>query len=201
MVNRFSTGALPVSAAGPFERLVRMSWDEDLFALFDELEQQASAAYAADRDAEVADRSRAEYQQVSLAGRLMASVDSEVVVTVAGVGTVDGTLQRVADGWLLLTARGQDWVVRSAAVQVVESVSVRAIPQMAWSPLARIGFGSALRRVAEGGERCVVRLTDGAQHDGTIRRVGQDFCEVVTGEQRRTVLVSFEWIAAVQSRR
>lgn len=178
-----------------------MSWDEDLFALFDELEQQASALYAADRDAEVADRSRAEYQQVSLAGRLMASVDSEVALTVAGVGPLEGTLQRVADGWLLVTARDQDWVVRTAAIQTVESVSVRAIPEVAWSPLARIGFGSALRRIAESGERCVVRLVDGAQHDGTIRRVGQDFCEVVTGEQRRTVLVSFAWIAAAQSRR
>ena len=178
-----------------------MSWDEDLFTLFDELEQQASALYAADRDAEIADRARAEYQQVTLAGRLMASVDSEVVLGVAGVGPVEGTLQRVAAGWVLLTARGQDWVIRTAAVQTVESVSVRSIPEVAWSPLARIGLGSALRRIAESGERCVVRMTDGTQHDGTLRRVGQDFCEVVTGEQRRTVLASFAWVAGVQSRR
>ncbi|GAB3865721.1 hypothetical protein GCM10028801_36620 [Nocardioides maradonensis] len=177
-----------------------MSWDEHLFALFDDLEHQASALYAAERDAEVADRSRAEYQQVTLGARLMASLDAEVTVHVAGVGPVEGTLQRVADGWLLLAARDQDWVVRTAAVQSVESVSVRAVPEVAWSPLARIGLGSALRRVSELGERCVVRLVDGAQHDGTLRRVGQDFCEVVTGEQRRTVLVSFDWIAAVQSR-
>ena len=89
-------------------------------------------------------------------------------------------------------------VARIAAV--ASRVGVRAVPEVAWSPLARIGLGSALRRVSELGERCVVRLTDGAQHDGTIRRVGQDFCEVVSGEQRRTVLVSFDWIAAVQSR-
>jgi hypothetical protein len=178
-----------------------MSWDEDLFALFDELEQQATALYAADREAEVADRSRAEYQQVSLAGRLMATVDSELTVTLAGVGPVEGTLQRVSEGWVLLAAGDQDWLVRTPAIQTVEGVSVRAIPEVAWSPLTRIGFGSALRRVAEAGERCVLRLLNGSQHDGTIRRVGQDFCEVVTGEQRRTVLVSFEAIAAAQSRR
>jgi hypothetical protein len=178
-----------------------MSWDEDLFALFDDLEHQASALFAADREAEVADRSRAEYQTVTLAGRLMASLDTEVTVTVAGVGALEGTLRRVADSWLLVSAREQDWVVRTAAVQAVESVSVRAIPEIAWSPLARLGFGSALRRIAEGGERCVVWLTDGTRLDGTLRRVGQDFCEVVTGEQRRTVLTSFDWIAAAQSRR
>lgn len=178
-----------------------MSWDEDLFALFDELEQQASALYAADRDAEIADRSRAEYGQVTLASRLMASVDSELTVTITGIGPVAGTLQRVTEDWLLLTSRGQDWVVRSPALQSAESVSVRAVPEVAWSPLARIGFGSALRRIAESGERCVVWLTDGTQLDGTVRRVGQDFCEVVTGEQRRTVLASFAAVAAVQSRR
>jgi hypothetical protein len=177
-----------------------MSWDEHLFALFDDLEQQASAQYAAERDAEVADRSRAEYQQVTLASRLMASLDGDVTVAVAGVGQLEGTLQRVADGWLLMTARDHDWVVRMVAVLSVESVSVRAVPEIAWSPLARIGLGSALRRVSEVGERCVLWLTDGAQYDGTIRRVGQDFCELVTGEQRRTVLVSFEAIAAAQSR-
>ncbi|MCL2541068.1 MAG: hypothetical protein FWE71_01245 [Nocardioidaceae bacterium] len=177
-----------------------MSWDEDLFALFDELEQQASAAYAADRDAEVADRSRAEYQQVTMAGRLMATVGSEVTVSVSGVGQVEGELQRVADAWILLTTGDQDWVVRMPAVHTIESVSVRAIPEVAWSPLARIGFGSALRRLSEAGERCVLWLTDGTRHDGTLRRVGQDFCEVVTGEQRRTVLVSFDHVAAAQSR-
>jgi len=177
-----------------------MSWDEHLFALFDDLEQQASAMYAAERGPEVADRSRAEYQQVTLASRLMASLDAEVTVTVAGIGPLEGTLQRVADGWLLMTARDQDWVVRMAAVLSVESVSVRAVPEVAWSPLARIGLGSALRRVSEVGERCVLWLTDGGQYDGTIRRVGQDFCELVTGEQRRTVLVSFDAIAAAQSR-
>ena len=42
-----------------------MAWEEELFALLDDLEQQAEALYDAERDAELADRSRAEYQQVT----------------------------------------------------------------------------------------------------------------------------------------
>ena len=90
-----------------------MGWENDLFALFDDLEQQAGALYAAERDAEVADRSRAEYQQVTLAGRLMASLGGDVVAGIAGVGTVSGRLERVADGWALLASGDQDWIVRA----------------------------------------------------------------------------------------
>lgn len=167
-----------------------MSWDRDLFALFDDPGHGA-----------LTDPGGAEYGQVSLAGRLMACVDSEITLNVAGVGALEATLQRVADGWLLLADEEQDWVVRTAAVRSVESVSVRAIPEEAWPPFARVDVGSAVRRIAESGERCLVRLIDGAEHEGTLRRVGQDFCEVVTAEQRRTVLVPFVSIAAVRSRR
>ncbi len=38
-----------------------MSWEHELFALFDDLEGQAAAAWEADREAELADRARAEY--------------------------------------------------------------------------------------------------------------------------------------------
>ena len=177
-----------------------MGWENDLFALFDDLEQQAGALYAAERDAEVADRSRAEYQQVSLAGRLMATIGSEITVGVTGVGLVLGTLERVADGWALIAAADQDWVIALDAVATIEGGSVRAIPEVAWSPLTRLGLGSALRRLAEAGERCVVHLRDGTRFDGALRRVGQDFCELVTGEDRRMVLVAFSGLAAVQSR-
>ena len=35
-----------------------MAWEEQLFALLDDLEQQAEALYDAEREAELADRSR-----------------------------------------------------------------------------------------------------------------------------------------------
>lgn len=177
-----------------------MTWEEELFSLFDDLESQASAAYALDREAEIADRSRSEYAQVTLAGRLMASVGMELVVDVRGVGPVRGTLDRVAKGWFLLSGPAADWVVPQAAVGTVTGASERAVPEVAWSAVARLGLGSALRRLAESGERCLLHRLDGVRLEGALRRVGADFVEVLTGEPARVVLVGYDALAAVQSR-
>jgi len=174
-----------------------MAWEEELFAFFDDLESQAAAAFAADREAEMADRSRAEYQQVTLAARLMASVGRELALDVRGVGLVSGTLERVATGWLLLASVGQDWIVREAAIASVTGASERAVPTIAWEAVARLGIGSALRRLSESGERCLLHLLDGRRYDGTVRRVGSDFVELQDAGRLR--LVAFAALAAVQS--
>ena len=175
-----------------------MGWEDELFALFDDLEDQASALFAAERDLEVADRSRAEYQQVTLASRLMASVGQRVSLDVLGVGAVSGILERVAGGWLLVSSGDHDWVVVLAAVTTVEGASERSVPELAWSPITRLGLASALRRMAEAGEPCLLHLRDGGRLEGVVRRVGADFCELATA--RGTVLVAFSALAAAQSR-
>ncbi|WP_243057990.1 hypothetical protein [Nocardioides sp. SR21] len=176
-----------------------MSWEDDLFALLDDLEQQAEALYAADRDAELADRSRAAYGAVTLASRLMASLDTDLRLEVQGVGTVAGGLERVADGWCVLRGPAQDWVVCLPAISAVHGASDRSVPEVAWSPVARLGLGSALRRLADAGERCVLHLRDATSYDALLRRVGADFVEATVGEGR-SVLVAFSALAAVQSR-
>lgn len=176
-----------------------MDWDEQLFALFDDLEQQAEVLYDAERDVELTDRSRSEYAAVTLASRLMASAGLVVALDVQGVGAVAGELRRVGDGWALVHGAAQDWVVRLAAVLAVEGASDRSVPEVAWSPVARLGLGSALRRLADAGERCVLHTVTGATYDTVPVRVGRDFVEVRVGESRK-VLVGFERLAAVQSR-
>ena len=142
---------LTIVANEPEAELACREYGEDeLFALFDDLEDQASALHAADRMAEVADRSRAEYQQVTLASRLMASIGTSATLGVRGVGQVTGMVERVANGWLLLSAGEQDWVINTDAVATVEGASVRSVPEVAWSPLTRLGLASALRRISEG---------------------------------------------------
>jgi hypothetical protein len=177
-----------------------MVWEEELFAFLDDPELEAGALYDADRAPELADRERAEYQQVPLAGRLAASLDREVTLYVTGVGPLAGRLERVAHGWCLLAGAGQDWIVRLAAVAAVDGASDRAVPEVAWSPVARLGLGSPLRRLADTASRCVVHRLDAGRHEGTLRRVGQDFAEVLEGEPPRVTLVAFAAIAAVQSR-
>ncbi|MFC4784121.1 hypothetical protein ACT8ZV_06580 [Nocardioides sp. MAHUQ-72] len=176
-----------------------MAWEEELFALFDDLEQQAEALYDADRGPELADRSRAEYHHVTLASRLMASLDHEVALDLLGAGTVRGVLERVGTGWCLLRGSAQDWVVRTDAVTRVLGASERSVPEVAWSPVTKLGLGSALRRVAGAGERCLLHLVDGGRHEAVLRRVGADFVEASVGEGR-VQLFAFTALAAVQSR-
>ena len=176
-----------------------MAWEDELFLLLDDLEQQAEALYDAEREAELADRSRSEYAHVSLASRLMASVDRELLLEVVGVGRVAGTLQRVGADWCLVHATGQDWVVRVPAISRVRGASERSLPEVAWSPLARLGLGSALRRVADARCECRIHLVDGTQQEGTLSRVGQDFLEAA-GSDGRPFLVPFGRLAAVQRR-
>ncbi|WP_121255269.1 hypothetical protein [Nocardioides ferulae] len=176
-----------------------MAWEEELFAALDDLEQQAEALYDAEREIDLADRARAEYQQVSLAARLMASLERDLVIDVDAVGRVAGRLHRVADGWCLLRGPGQDWVLSLAAVRAVEGASPRAVPEVAWPVVAKLGLGSALRRLADERVRCVLHLRDGTRHDGVLTRVGRDFVELATGADR-TVLVAWEGLCAVQNR-
>jgi hypothetical protein len=176
-----------------------MSWEEQLFSVLDDLEQQAEALYDAERDLDLADRSRSEYARVTLASRLMASIDADVGLDLQGVGRVSGTLQRVGTGWCLLHGSGQDWIIRIEAILGVHAASPRSVPEVAWSPVTRLGLGSALRRLADAGDRCLVRLEDGERLDLVITRVGQDFLEG-NAPGDRSVLVPFSHVAAVQSR-
>jgi hypothetical protein len=176
-----------------------VDWDEQLFAFLDDLEQQAQALYDADRVSELADRSRSEYAAVTLVSRLMASVDETVTLDLLGVGAVSGVLRRVGPDWCLVHGADQEWVVRLAAVKSVAGASARSVPEVAWSPLSRLGLGSALRRLADAGLTCRVHLVDGTTRDGVLARVGADFAEVTVGEGR-VVLVARHALAAVQSR-
>ena len=176
-----------------------MDWDQQLFDFLDDLEQHAQALYEADRAGELADRSRSEYAAVTLASRLMATVDQELTLDLLGVGPVAGHLRRVGPDWCLVHGAAQDWVVRLQAVKAVEGASDRSVPEVAWSPVSRLGLGSALRRLAQTGADCRVHTVDGTVRDGRLRRVGADFAEVAVAGSR-VVLVARETLAAVQSR-
>lgn len=178
-----------------------MAWEDELFAYLDDLEGQAAALYDAERAPELADRSRAEYQQVTLTSRLMASLELDLTLELEGVGAVSGRASRVGAGWCLLRGPSQDWLVRLAAVAAVHGASDRSVPEVAWPASARLGFRAALRRLADDEEPCSLHLSDGRRHDGTLLRVGDDFVEVRAGEAGRVVLVALGHVAAVQSRR
>lgn len=176
-----------------------MSWETELFAMFDDLEGQAAALWEADREAELADRARSEYAVVTLASRMMASVDAPVALELPGVGRVEGRLARVGESWCLVAGSTQDWIVPLRHVLAIHGGSERSVPEVAWSPLQRLGLASALRRLADAGTRCVLHLVDGGRHEAYVERVGADFLECRTATDAR-MLVPVGSIVAIQSR-
>ena len=176
-----------------------MSWEHDLFALLDDLEGQAAAAWEADREAELADRARTEYGAVTLASRLMASRGRDVGLDLPHLGRLEGRLARVGEEWCLLRAAEQDWIIPLRAVTGVRGTSERSVPEVAWSPVDRLGLRAALRRVADARARCLVHLADGTRHEAYVERVGADFmeCRDTAGG---VVLAPYAGLVAVQSR-
>ncbi len=185
------------------------SWEHRLCDLFDDLEQQAEGLHLLERDAEVADRSRAEYSQVTMAARLNGSVGERLVLRLLGVGRLEGTLMRVGSDWFLLNGApwGQGWMVRTAAVVDASGLSERAVTEPARSVVSRLGLGSALRGVTESGSAVVLEHLDGNRQRGTPVRVGADFVEIgggVDGESltrgtaRTSRVLPFAALAAVR---
>ena len=177
-----------------------------LHGLFEDLEQQAEGLHLAERDAEVTDRSRAEYAQVTLTARMHASVGRNLSLRVQGIGRLEGLLVRVGSDWCLLRTEttGQEWVVRLDAFVEVRGLSPRAVSEPARSVLARLGLGSALRHVAESGSVVVLDCVDGSQRRGTLVRVGADFVELAGGTPHRAsdpggCVLPFAALAAIRA--
>ena len=179
-----------------------MSWEHELFALFDDLEGQATAAWQAEREAELADRARTEYASVTLASRLMASRGEDVSVDLPHVGRVEGRLDRVGEGWMLLGGQGQDWIVPLRWIAGVRGAAGRSVPEVAWSPVDRLGLRAALRRLSDGRARCVLHLADGTRHEAYVGRVGADFLECGPEPDAGSdpLRVPYDALVAVQSR-
>jgi hypothetical protein len=184
-----------------------MRWEERLLDLFDDLEQQAEGIALAERDALVAEQSRAEYAAVALADRLHASVGARLVLDVGGLGRLDGQLVRAGDGWCLLDVEGVDWVVVTAAVRAVRGLHDAGRAPGTRPLTARLGLGSALRGLAEDRGDVALHRRDGSACRGRLGRVGRDFVEVLAGADSSDVagraqleVLPFGTLAALRSR-
>ena len=160
-----------------------MRWD-DLFA---DLEAQAQALSAAERNTEVADLTRLETSRLDLDSRLRPALGAVIRVRCLGGMSLAGRLSAVGAGWLLLDEdTGREAFLATAAVVSISGLGRLAAPAPALE--ARLGISHALRGLAR--DRSVVRacLTDRTVIDGTVDRVGSDFVEFAVhaaGEPRR----------------
>jgi hypothetical protein len=180
-----------------------MSWEEAMFAVFDDLEQQAQGLHLMERDAEVADLSLTEYAQISLAARLHASLGDDLRVRLRGGRVVNGRLARLGEDWFLLVDGASEWVVRHQGVASIGGLSARAHSEDTWSVVDRLTLRAVLRRLASANESCLVHFCDDQQLEGRVRRVGRDFFELSVGDAADHLVqaVPAAAVAALQGRR
>lgn len=195
-----------VDNADPAGQRAGMRWDDRptsrldglLAPLFEDLEQQAEGLAMDARDAEVAELRPAEYALVTLDARLFASIGTRLQLTVAGAGTLAGRLHRVGDGWCLLDAGAQEWLVRIPALLSVRGLADRAAAPGARPVTGRLGLGSALRGLAQARLEVALHRTDGSVLRGLPGRVGADFVELGVGEPPVVEVVPFVALGAVR---
>jgi hypothetical protein len=157
--------------------------------LFADLESQAESLTDAERDAEVAERTRIEAGRLTLLDRLRGAAGHAISLRCTGVGSCNGRLDRIGKDWLLMVeSTGAETLVPLHSV-----LAVGGLGRHSARPAAlELGLRSVLRGIVR--DRAPVRLVllDGTPVDGTLDRVGADFVEVAEhpiGEARRPGVV------------
>lgn len=132
----------------------------------------------AERDIEVADRTRAEIGRTTLLNRLRCHEEELVSLRLLGGTALNGVLERVGVDWLLL-AGPPDVVVPMTAVGAVVNLPLDSVsPSGVESVSSRLTFSSAMRGLATDRARVTVLLTDQSVVSGTPDRVGRDYVDI-----------------------
>jgi hypothetical protein len=151
-----------------------MRWED----LFDDLEGQAEFMERAERDAEVADRTRSEVGQVTLISRLRSNEGREVSLRLMGGPAISGTLLRLGVDWMLLTCP-REVVVPLAGIATVANLPWDSVsPHGVGAVASRLTLSTVLRAMAVQRARITVMLSDQSTVSGTPDRVGRDFLDL-----------------------
>lgn len=151
-----------------------MRWQQ----LFEDLAAQQAALELRERDAEIAEHTRAELGQVDLVGRLGAACGRRIRVGVRGAGQLEGALGRVGADWILLHvpgAAGGELFVPTAALTSVEGLPHRSEPDPA---VPRPGLRQALRTLSRDRSRVRVHDVTGEHRTGTVDAVLLDHLDL-----------------------
>jgi len=151
-----------------------MRWEE----LFHDLEGQAAALERAERDAEVADRTRAEIGRITLMGRLRSHEGRELTLRLTCGTRISGTVRRLGSDWLLIAGQ-REVVVPLGAVATVDNLPWDAVsPAGVGAVPGRLTLSSVFRAMAVDRARITLSLRDQTTVSGTPDRVGQDFVDL-----------------------
>ena len=106
-----------------------MRWER----LFDDLEAQLDALSAAELAGEVAERTRYERAQLTLADRLVAWVGEPVTLDLLGGASVTGRLSQAAEEWVVVLHGPRPALVPTSAIVAINgwnriAIGFRAVP-------------------------------------------------------------------------
>ncbi len=169
-----------------------MRWDR----LFADLEAEAADLAAQDRDAEIAELTRAALSEVRWLERVRGATGSPATLVLSADTRVTGAVRYAGPDWVLVEAGSDDVLVPADAVIGIEGVGSAAPPSADRVPLT---WAAAWRSLSRDRASVLVRRTDGRPVRGTVGKVGADFVELERDDDSRLgqmVLVPF---AAVQS--
>ena len=156
-------------------RLEALRWQR----LFGDLDGAFEAALRAELDAEVADRTRAEWIRIGLLDRLRAATGRQVTVSLDGAGSLAATVLQVGAGWALLDAGGIEVLINAVSIVSIAGLGATgAEPLLPNSIESRLGLGYVLRGLSRDRTRVVATLRDGSTLTGTIDRVGADAVDI-----------------------
>lgn len=173
-------------------------------ALFADLESQLAAAGQAGLEAEAAERTRSEYADLTLVGRLGGQLGRTLDVRAAGIG-FSGILRHIGRGWILLEEEAGQALISLAGVAWIGGLDRYALS--AGARRSALGLGSALRGLSR--ERADVAVyLDGAADAGQVlrgrlERVGGDFFELSAARadgHRSGLVIRTAAVAAVRAR-
>ena len=153
-----------------------MRWEQ----LFADLEGQADAALRAERESEVAERTRREVGRLRLVDRLRAAHGTRLVLRVHGAAALTGTVADVGADWVLLEEPdGTGALVPLAGVVALSGPGARSeLPGSEGAVEQRLDLRYALRRLVRDRATVEVVLTDGTAVAGTLDRVAADHVDL-----------------------
>jgi hypothetical protein len=159
-----------------FRSVRTVRWEQ----LFADLEGQADAALRAEREAEVAERTRQEVGRLRLVDRLRAAHGARLVLRVLGAGVLTGTVADVGADWVLLEEPdGRGALVPLAGVVALSGTGARSeLPGSEGAVEQRLDLRYALRRLVRDRATVEVVLGDGTTVAGTLDRVAADHVDL-----------------------
>jgi hypothetical protein len=181
-----------------------MRWEQ----LFEDLESRLEQLSQAERDAEIADRTRAELARISLLDRLRASMGQAIRCELSEGVIARGRLDRVGSDFVLLSQPHGETVVPLSAMVLLDGVDEGAVSaEVAGRVVSRLGLAAILRSLARDRSTVRLRLGQGRVLVGTVQRVGSDFLQLATheaeesprrGTVRATPLIPLDRLVSVE---